>query len=109
MRVLISLALAFSFIAGCSLVPGSKSWCDSMDEKPVKDWSADDAATYAKHCVINDVERMGAKKWCAMMDKKDSADWTTADASDYTKYCVFKADVDEKEEKSDSDTTSSKD
>ncbi|RMG59607.1 MAG: DUF3012 domain-containing protein, partial [Gammaproteobacteria bacterium] len=31
---------------------GSKAWCEKMEEKPKSDWTANEAASYAKHCVF---------------------------------------------------------
>ena len=42
----------FAVLAGCSPEVGSKEWCEDMKEKPKGDWSASEAADYAKHCVF---------------------------------------------------------
>ena len=39
-------------LAGCSPEVGSDAWCKDMDAKDKGDWSANDAADYAKHCVL---------------------------------------------------------
>ena len=52
---LVWLVLVLGFIA-CSPETGSKSWCDSMDEKPAGDWTANEAAEYAKSCVFKNDE-----------------------------------------------------
>ncbi len=39
-------------IVGCSPEVGSKDWCEDMKEKPKGDWTAGEAADYAKHCII---------------------------------------------------------
>ncbi|MGU3192522.1 DUF3012 domain-containing protein, partial [Vibrio cholerae] len=31
---------------------GSKSWCEDMDEKSKGDWTAKEAGSYAKYCVL---------------------------------------------------------
>ena len=36
----------------CSAEVGSKAWCEKMAEKPKGDWSANEAADYAKHCIF---------------------------------------------------------
>ncbi len=49
------LVLALSAIGGlsaCSPEVGSKEWCEDMKEKPKGDWSANEAADFAKHCVL---------------------------------------------------------
>ena len=46
---------AITFARNCLLegsAVGSAGWCKDLSEKPKGEWSADDAATYAKHCVI---------------------------------------------------------
>ena len=46
-------AMAFlSALAGCSPQVGSESWCEMMKEKPKGDWSANEAADFARHCVL---------------------------------------------------------
>jgi len=39
-------------VSGCSPEVGSKQWCEDMKEKPKKDWTASEAADYAKHCIF---------------------------------------------------------
>ena len=31
---------------------GSRAWCEQMDEKPKGDWTANEAADYARHCLL---------------------------------------------------------
>ncbi len=55
MKSLVSVLgfVAFSLmVSGCSPEVGSKEWCDAMKEKPKGDWSANEAADFAKHCVL---------------------------------------------------------
>ncbi|MEH6472085.1 MAG: DUF3012 domain-containing protein [Halopseudomonas sp.] len=47
---LMTLGLA-ALLSGCAQV-GSESWCNDMKEKPKGDWSSNDAADFAKHCVF---------------------------------------------------------
>jgi len=42
----------FALIAGCSPEVGSEAWCKKMNEKPKGEWTANEAADYAKHCVF---------------------------------------------------------
>ena len=37
--------------AGCAEV-GSERWCHSMKEKPKGEWTANEAADFAKHCIL---------------------------------------------------------
>ena len=51
----VSLFIVFCLIAmltGCSPEVGSKEWCEDMKEKLKGDWTASEAADYAKHCII---------------------------------------------------------
>jgi hypothetical protein len=36
----------------CSPRVGSEAWCEEQKETPKADWSANDAADFAKHCVF---------------------------------------------------------
>ncbi|MPY26089.1 DUF3012 domain-containing protein [Shewanella psychropiezotolerans] len=50
-----SLALASMFViglSGCAPEVGSEQWCKQMSEKDKGDWTANEAADYAKHCVF---------------------------------------------------------
>jgi len=47
--VIAGLAL---FFAACSPEVGSKEWCDDMKQKPKGDWTANQAADFAKHCIL---------------------------------------------------------
>ena len=39
-------------LQGCSPEVGSDAWCKQMEEKPKGEWSANDAAEYAKSCIL---------------------------------------------------------
>lgn len=39
-------------VSACSPEVGSDEWCADMKEKPKGDWSANEAADFAKHCVL---------------------------------------------------------
>ena len=39
-------------LAACSPEVGSKEWCDDMKNKPKGDWTANEAADFAKHCIF---------------------------------------------------------
>lgn len=53
MRNLILLLATVAFLSGCSPEVGSKAWCDDLKAKPKGEWSANEAADFAKHCVFN--------------------------------------------------------
>lgn len=39
-------------LAGCAPEIGSDKWCANLKEKPKGDWSLNEAADYAKHCIL---------------------------------------------------------
>jgi hypothetical protein len=39
-------------VSACAPEVGSPEWCADMKEKPKGDWSANEAADFAKHCVL---------------------------------------------------------
>lgn len=39
-------------IAACSPKVGSEQWCAEMKSKPKGDWTANEAADFAKHCIL---------------------------------------------------------
>ncbi|GGF60831.1 hypothetical protein GCM10011332_13260 [Terasakiella brassicae] len=46
------LALSVAGLSACSPEVGSKEWCADLKEKPKGDWSANEAAEFAKSCVF---------------------------------------------------------
>lgn len=38
--------------AGCAPEVGSEKWCQQLSEKPKGEWTANEAADYAKHCLF---------------------------------------------------------
>lgn len=46
------LILVLSILAGCAPV-GSERWCENMKEKLKGDWTANEAADFAKHCIFD--------------------------------------------------------
>jgi hypothetical protein len=47
-----------ALLAGCAPV-GSARWCANMKAKPKGDWTVNEAADFAKHCVLpaNDTKK----------------------------------------------------
>jgi len=45
------LTLTF-LIAACTPEVGSDEWCVHMKEKPKGDWTANEAGSYAEHCLL---------------------------------------------------------
>ncbi len=40
------------FVSACEPEVGSEAWCSDMKEKPKGDWTANEAADFAKHCLF---------------------------------------------------------
>lgn len=48
-----TLACATVLLLGaCAPEVGSEAWCEKMDATPKGEWSANDAAEYARSCVL---------------------------------------------------------
>ena len=48
-----SIAILFAVaVAACSPAVGSKEWCDDMKKKNKGEWTANEAADFAKHCIL---------------------------------------------------------
>ncbi len=56
MTALFALLIALSF-AGCSAEPGTKSWCDNMKQKEKGKWTADEATTFTKYCLMGNYKK----------------------------------------------------
>jgi hypothetical protein len=55
MRQLISFFLAITAVcalAACAPKVGSEAWCKNMQEKASGDWTINEAADFAKHCIL---------------------------------------------------------
>ena len=55
MAKIVYLAVSVALLLGlsaCAPEVGSDKWCANLKEKPKGDWSANDAANYAKHCIF---------------------------------------------------------
>lgn len=48
-----TLIVIVLLLFACSPEVGSKAWCESMKEKPKGDWTATEAADFAKHCLLD--------------------------------------------------------
>ncbi|ATX82309.1 Protein of unknown function (DUF3012) [Mariprofundus ferrinatatus] len=44
--------IALISLSACSPEPGTKAWCEKMKETPKGEWSANDAGTFTKYCVL---------------------------------------------------------
>ena len=50
--LLLALTIGGLSLAACDPEVGSKEWCEQLKEKPKGDWSANEAAEFAKSCVF---------------------------------------------------------
>lgn len=49
----VALALVVTMgLAACSPEVGSKEWCEEMKEKDKGSWTGDEAAEFAKSCIL---------------------------------------------------------
>lgn len=52
----ILISLLFVAVLGlttaCSPEVGSEEWCEDLKNKPKGDWTANEAADFAKHCLL---------------------------------------------------------
>lgn len=49
----LSAVAAFAFgVSACSPAVGSPEWCTQMKEKPKGDWTSNEAADFAKNCIM---------------------------------------------------------
>lgn len=39
-------------LSACSAEIGSQAWCEDMQAKPKGEWTANEAGSYAKHCLL---------------------------------------------------------
>ncbi len=51
MAALAALAV-MALLTACKPEIGSKAWCEAMQAKPKGDWTANEAADYAKNCLL---------------------------------------------------------
>lgn len=51
-RCVLLCAISLLGLTACAPEVGSEKWCANMKAKPKGDWTANEAADYAKHCVF---------------------------------------------------------
>ncbi len=55
-KILINRSVLVMFVAvfvmACEAKIGSERWCENMSEKPKGDWTFNETADYAKHCIL---------------------------------------------------------
>ncbi|MEH6625965.1 MAG: DUF3012 domain-containing protein [Motiliproteus sp.] len=50
--VLSALLLGAVLVSGCAPEVGSEDWCKDLKAKPKGEWSGNEVADFAKHCVF---------------------------------------------------------
>ena len=45
-------AVSLLLLAACAAEVGSEQWCAEMKEKPKGDWTSNEAADFAEHCIF---------------------------------------------------------
>ncbi|MEH6568721.1 MAG: DUF3012 domain-containing protein [Halioglobus sp.] len=75
-------------LSACSVEPGSEKWCAAKKELPKSEWTASDAGTYAKNCVIDGMA-VGSEKWCEDLSDRPKGEWTADETKTYAKHCVM--------------------
>ncbi len=51
LKVASAVLLAVS-LSACAPEVGSEKWCNNLKEKPKGEWTANEAADFAKHCIF---------------------------------------------------------
>jgi hypothetical protein len=44
-------------LLACAPEVGSEAWCEAMDETPTGDWTVNQAADFARHCLLKAPDR----------------------------------------------------
>ena len=52
MKKVFLLTVITMWLTACAPEVGSERWCENLKDKPKGDWTANEAADYAKHCVF---------------------------------------------------------
>lgn len=48
----LTMILGLFVVGACSPEVGSKEWCADLEKKPKGEWSANEAAEFAKSCIL---------------------------------------------------------
>lgn len=53
-KIILLMITVTGIILGSACAPevGSEKWCQQLSEKPKGEWTANEAADYAKHCLF---------------------------------------------------------
>lgn len=52
MKRAVLVGCALVLLTACKPEMGSKAWCEALDEKPKGEWSFNESADYARHCLL---------------------------------------------------------
>ena len=52
MFTLLALLAILSLLSNCAQKTGSAAWCKQLAAKPKGDWTANEAADYARYCLL---------------------------------------------------------
>ena len=52
-RPCVLAAAVVCLASGCAPEIGSEAWCQRLDDTPKGDWTANQAADYARHCLFD--------------------------------------------------------
>jgi hypothetical protein len=55
-RTVLTTLLILMLLPSCAPEVGSEKWCQNMVDKPKGDWTANEAADFAKHCILKTYE-----------------------------------------------------
>ena len=51
-KCIAALVVLLPLLAGCEPEVGSQRWCEKMEKKERGDWTMNEAADYARHCIL---------------------------------------------------------
>lgn len=52
MKKVLLVGSALVLLAACKPEVGSKAWCEALDGKPKGEWTFNESADYARHCLL---------------------------------------------------------
>ena len=52
LQLVLAVPLLVGLLSGCSPEVGSPEWCAQLKETPKGEWTTNQAADYAKHCLF---------------------------------------------------------
>lgn len=86
-RIGLLMALTVGILSGCEDEVGSQTWCDALRDKPKTEWTGQNIADFAQHCILQ--QEVGSPEWCEDMSVKPKGDWSINEATSYAKHCIF--------------------